>query len=78
MTSAQLRVQKLNDNNFMVWSCMLYALLIERDLASTLNPEVQCAADQHAKAVAVITLHRPEHLLYLVDPSKPAHVGPVL
>ena len=70
---SQVRIEKLNDTNYAVWVRLIRAHLVERDLAGTLSESSSSTSEEHAKAVAIITLHVSPHLLHLVDSDMRAH-----
>ena len=68
------RLDRLDDNNFLVWSQMIKALLIEKDLLPALSKDTDLPAEMHQKAVALMMLHVSTHLMHLVDLNEKAYV----
>ena len=69
MASSAVRIEPLNDENFLIWSRMLHALLVEKDLSDTLVEGAEVTPSMNLKAIATMTLHCSPHLLHLLDPA---------
>ena len=72
---AAIKIEPLNDANYMVWSRQMRALLIERDLFETTEKDAPATDKPQQKAVALLTLNITPALLYLVDDTKSAYAN---
>ena len=73
MSLSAVKIEILNDDNFLVWSKMIRTLLIEKDLVEALTEGAEVSPAKNLKAIAVMTLHCSPHLLHLLDTKIPAH-----